>query len=66
MKLHKKFDGSRPDLVGTYVAACTVYASVYGRSPVGNSYGYFGKIDEETTTLLQRVADDAVRKFYGK
>jgi hypothetical protein len=65
IKLHKGFDGSHPELIGTYLAACTVYASVYGKSPVGNRYNYFGKIDKDTALFLQQVAADTVNKFYG-
>jgi hypothetical protein len=64
--LHKDFDGSHPELIGTYLAACTVYASVYGKSPVGNKYDYYGKIDAETAAFLQQVAEDTVKKFYGR
>jgi len=66
IKLHKDYDGSHPDLIGTYLAACVVYASLYGRSPVGNSYDYYGKVDKDTATFLQQVAEDTVRKFYGR
>jgi hypothetical protein len=66
MKLHKDYDGSHPDLIGTYLAACTVYASVYGKSPIGNSYDYYGKIDKETAAFLQQVAEDTVKQFYGR
>ena len=66
MKLHKQFDGSHPDLIGTYLAACVVYASLYGKSPVGNGYDYFGKIDKETASFLQQVAADTVKEFYGR
>ncbi len=66
IKLHKDYDGSHPDLIGTYLAACTVYASIYGKSPVGNSYDYFGKIDKEMAGFLQQVAQDTVTKFYGR
>lgn len=66
IKLHKPFDGSHPNLTGTYLAACVVYASLYGTSPVGNSYDYFGKIDKDMAGFLQKVADDTVRKFYGR
>jgi len=65
IQLHKSYDGSHPDLIGTYLAASVVYASLYGKSPVGNSYDYYGKIDKETAEFLQRVADQTVRKFYG-
>ena len=66
LKLHKDYDGSHPELIGTYLAACTVYAAVYGKSPVGNSYDYFGKIDKDTAAFLQQVAADTVKKFYGE
>ena len=66
IKLQKAFDGSHPDLNGTYLATCVLYASLYGKSPVGNSYDYFGAVDKETAAFLQHVADDTVRKFYGR
>ena len=66
LKLHKEYDGSHPDLIGTYLAACVVYASVYGKSPVGNSYDYYGKIDKDTAAFLQKVADETVQKFSGR
>lgn len=65
IKLHKGYDGSHPTLLGTYLAACTVYASVYGQSPVGNGYDYFGEIDKESAAFLQQVAQDTVKKFYA-
>lgn len=64
--LHKAFDGTHPDLNGTFLAACVVYMSLYGQSPVGNSYDYYGKIDKETVRFLQQVAHDTVTRFYGK
>jgi hypothetical protein len=66
MKLQQDYDGSHPTLLGTYLAACTVYASIYGKSPVGNSYDYFGKIDKDSTAFLQQVAEDTVKKFYRR
>jgi hypothetical protein len=66
IKLHKAFDGSHPELIGTYLAACTLYASVYGKSPVGNKYDYYGKIDSEMAAFLQQVAADTVKKFYER
>ena len=66
IQLHKTFDGSHPDLIGTYLAACVVYASLYGKSPVGNPYDYYGKIDKDMAGFLQNVADQTVRKFYGR
>jgi hypothetical protein len=66
MQIHKDFDGSHPDLIGTYLAACVVYASLYNASPVGNPYDYYGKIDKDTAAFLQAVADKTVRTFYGQ
>lgn len=66
LQLHKTYDGSHPDLIGTYLAACVVYASLYGRSPVGNSYDYFGKVDKDVAAFLQGVAWDTVTKFYAR
>jgi hypothetical protein len=65
MKLHKPFDGSHPSLLGTILAANTVYAALYG-SPVGNSYDYYRKIGKEDLAFLQQVAQDTVAKFYGR
>ena len=65
IRLHKE-DGTHPELIGTYLATCTVYASVYGKSPVGNKYDYHGRIDKETAAFLQQVAADTVKKFYGR
>ncbi|MEZ5727471.1 MAG: hypothetical protein R3E48_05265 [Burkholderiaceae bacterium] len=52
--LHKDYDGSHPSLYGTYLAAATCYAAIYGKSPVGNSYDYFGKIAPDMAKFLQR------------
>ncbi len=66
IQLHKTYDGSHPDLIGTYLAAATCYASIYGRTPVGNSYDYFGKIEPEMLKFLQQVAWDTVQGFNAR
>lgn len=66
MELHKSFDGSHPSLAGTYLAAATAYASLYGQSPVGNAYDYYGAIDTDTVLFLQNVAQDTVTQFFGR
>src|SRR6202047_845284 len=53
-----------PSLAGTYLAACTVFAALTGRSPVGNSY--LAGIDEPTARFLQTVAWETVQDYYGK
>jgi hypothetical protein len=57
-------DKRHPSLAGTYLAACTSFAALTGRSPVGNSY--LAGIDEPTARFLQASAWDAVQEYYGK
>jgi hypothetical protein len=57
-------DKRHPSLAGTYLAACTVFAALTGRSPVGNSY--LAGIDEPTAHFLQTVAWQTVQDYYGK
>lgn len=64
LQLHKMYDGSHPSLLGTYLGAATVFASLYNQSPVGNQYDVFGAIDAETRLFLQHVAHDTVKNFY--
>jgi hypothetical protein len=66
MVLHKFYDCSNPELEGTYLAACVLFATLYGQSPVGNSYTYFGEIDEQDALFLQQVAQDVVVDFFGR
>jgi hypothetical protein len=53
-------------MLGTYLAACVVYQSIYGRPVVGIDYDYFGEVDEASAGFLQRIADETVREFYGR
>jgi hypothetical protein len=57
-------DKRHPSLAGTYLAACTVFAALTGRSPLGNSY--LAGIDAPTAKFLQQVAWDTVQEYYGK
>lgn len=59
-------DGTHPNLAGTYLAACTAYATLYGRSPVGNTYDYNGAIDPKTRAALQQVAQDVVQAYFRR
>ena len=63
IKLHKE-DGTHPNLLGTYLAACVVYASVYKDNPIGISYDYFGSINKEDKLFLQEIAYQTVQEFY--
>lgn len=66
IKLHNAQDHSHPSLLGSYLAAATVYATIYGKSPVGNSYDAYGEIDAKTAAFLQQVAQDTVTGFFAR
>jgi hypothetical protein len=57
-------DKRHPSLAGTYLAACTTFAALTGRSPVGNAY--LAAIDEPTARFLQTVAWETVQDYYQK
>ena len=57
-------DKRHPSLAGTYLAACTVLASVYKQSPVGLSYT--AGLPAEVATHLQNVAWATAQAFHAK
>ena len=57
-------DKRHPTLIGTYLAACTAYAAIYQKSPVGNRYT--AGIDAALATFLQDTAQEAVREYFGR
>lgn len=61
--LHFK-DHIHPSPAGTYLAACTFYGALYGKSPVGNPYT--ADLDPEAARYLQGIAWDTVRAYYGR
>jgi len=52
-------DKRHPTLAGTYLAAATTYATVYGKSPVGNSF--ISTLDAPTAQFLQQIAWDTAQ-----
>lgn len=56
-------DGRHPTPAGTYLAAATIYATIYQKSPIQNTYN--GSIDPQTAQYLKQVAWETVREFYG-
>ncbi len=57
-------DKRHPTLAGTYLAACTTYAALRKKSPVGIKYT--AGLDAELATFLQTVAADTVRDYYSR
>jgi hypothetical protein len=57
-------DKRHPSLAGTYLAACTVMASVYKTSPVGNAYT--AGLPAAVAAHLQAVAWDTAQAFHAK
>ena len=55
-------DKRHPSLAGTYLASCTVYAALFGRSPVG--LAYTAGLDENTARHLQTVAWETVLAYF--
>lgn len=65
MALHKGFDGSHPSLLGSYLAACVAYVSLYGGAIdpqvfVNAEYRYYGAIDAGDARFLRQVALDVL------
>lgn len=55
-------DKRHPTLAGTYLAACTVYASLFGKSPVGLKYN--AGLGEDTARFLQTIALETVKAYH--
>ena len=57
-------DRRHPTLAGSYLAASTSYAALYGRSPEENSY--IAGLDADTARTLRRAAWQTVQAYQGK
>ena len=55
-------DNSHPNLMGSYLGACTHYASVFGKSPRGGNFP--AGIGAEWADYLQRKAAEAVLNYF--
>ena len=58
-------DKEHPSIAGTYLAAATVYASIYGRSPLGIPVTS-NILDPAVVTYLQKVAWETVNDYYKR
>jgi len=57
-------DKRHPTLAGTYLAACTTYATIRKKSPVGIKYD--AGLGTELATFLQTVAADTVKEYFAQ
>jgi hypothetical protein len=61
LKLYES-DLRHPSLAGTYLAACTVYASLFQKSPVG--LPYTAGLEVATARFLQEIAWGTVQEYF--
>ena len=59
-------DRSHPDLLGTYLAACVLYATIYKKSSLEVDYNYFDAVSLEDQKFLQTIADKTVNEFFDR
>jgi hypothetical protein len=57
-------DKRHPTLIGTYLAACTGYAVLTGKTPVGNTFT--GGVPADLARFLQDVAQATVDEYYAQ
>ena len=53
-------------MLGTYLAACVIVASVWGLSPLESDYDYFGALNRDDIRFLQQVAQDVTDEFLNR
>lgn len=58
-------DREHPSIYGTYLATCVVYATLFGKSPVGLGYTPSG-MSRDDAAFLQRMAWETCRKWKRK
>ncbi|MBN2382746.1 hypothetical protein JXQ70_07675 [bacterium] len=56
-------DGSHPNVHGTYLATCVLYATIWANNPVGVEYVSDPSITAKQKTILQSVAWHAVSDY---
>ena len=61
-------DEEHPSIYGTYLAVNVVYATVFGKSPIGLAYlpSEGGGVTEEEAAFLQRIAWETVQEYQAQ
>lgn len=62
--LHADFDGTHPNLQGTYLGACVVFLSLFDDDQSSLEYDYFGRLAKDDALYLQRIARETVDAFF--
>lgn len=61
--LHMEFDGTHPNLHGTFLGAYVTFFTLYGDTVGRLDYDYFGRVSAEEVAYLQRIAKETVADF---
>ena len=61
--LHMAFDGTHPNLRGTFLGAYVTFFTLYGEAVDMLDYDYFGRISADEIEYLQRIAKETVADF---
>jgi hypothetical protein len=61
-------DRIHPNIHGTYLTALTIYAAVFGKSPIGLTYlpSNYPGVTEEEGAFLQRIAWETVQEYQAQ
>lgn len=58
-------DGSHPNFRGSYLTACVMYAVLFRKNPIGNTYINDNAINDQEKLILQTVAWQTVLDYYN-
>jgi hypothetical protein len=61
--LHMAFDGTHPNLRGTFLGAYVTFFTLYGETVDTLDYDYFGRMTKDEIVYLQRIAKETVADF---
>jgi hypothetical protein len=58
-----EFDGTHPNLFGTFLGAYVTFFTLHGDTVGALDYDYFGRVSAEEVAYLQRIARETVADF---